>query len=83
MIEIHVKLYASLRRYRAGLAIGQSFACSVPESTTVGTLFGEVLGLPAEEVAIVLVNGVNRPREHPLSQGDSVSLWPPIAGGVA
>lgn len=83
MIEVHVKLYASLRRYRPGLAIGQPFACRIPESTTVGALYGEVLRLPATEVAIVLVNGVSRPREYPLSQGDSVSLWPPIAGGAA
>jgi len=78
---VHVKLYASLRRYRPELTLGQSFACSVPDDTTTGRLFAEVLGLPPEEVAIALVNGLHSDREHPLNDGDTVALWPPIAGG--
>ncbi len=81
MIEVHVKLYASLRRYRPGLAIGQSFTCLVLGGTTVGGLSGEVLRLPPEEVAIALVNGTHCPRECQLNDGDHVALWPPIAGG--
>ena len=40
------------------------------------------LRLPNAEVAIVLVNGVHSERERPLSDGDQVALWPPIAGGA-
>jgi molybdopterin converting factor small subunit len=80
---VHVKLYASLRRYRPGLALGESFACSAPDDTTVGRLFSEVLGLPAAEVAIALVNGMRSDWERRLNNGDTVALWPPIAGGVA
>lgn len=79
---VHVKLYASLRRYRPGLALGQSFACTVVEGITVGRLISDVLQLPADEVAISLVNGVYQNREHPLSGGDHIALWPPVAGGV-
>ena len=79
---VHVKLYASLRRYRPGLALGQSFPCTVPDDTTIGRLFAEVLGLPPAEMAIALVNGRYSDREHPLNDGDTVALWPPIAGGA-
>jgi sulfur-carrier protein len=79
---VHVKLYASLRRYRPELTLGQSFACCVPDDTTTGRLFAEVLGLPPDEVAIALVNGLYSDREHQLNDGDMVALWPPIAGGA-
>jgi len=82
MIEVRVKLYAGLRRYRPGLAIGQSFPCSVPEGTIVGHLFDHI-GVPSTIVAIILVNGIQSDREHRLRDGDKVALWPPIAGGGA
>jgi sulfur-carrier protein len=80
-MEIQVKLFASLRRYRPGLSIGQAIQCSVPERATVGQLLNEALSLPPAEVAIVLVNGLPRDRDFALANGDSVALWPPIAGG--
>ncbi len=79
---VHVKLYASLRRYRPEIALGQSFQCALPDETTVGYLIGDALGLPSQEVAIALVNGMYSDRERPLKDGDGVALWPPIAGGA-
>jgi molybdopterin converting factor small subunit len=79
---VHVKLFASLRRYRPGPALGQAFACNVPDDATVEQLVGEVLHLPAGEVAISLVNGVYQKRGYRLTDGDHVALWPPIAGGA-
>ena len=81
MIRVHVKLYANLRRYRPDLGIGETFDCDIADGTTVAGLSGEVLGLAREEVAIVLVNGVQCDREHRLGAGDLVALWSPIAGG--
>ena len=81
MIRVHIKLYANLRRYRPELAIGETFACDVPDDTTVARLSGEILGMPREEVAIALVNGVQREGTHGLRDADQVALWPPIAGG--
>jgi molybdopterin converting factor small subunit len=78
---IRVKLYASLRRYRPEIALGQSFPCALPDKATVENLIADALGLPSQEVAIMLVNGVYSDRERPLKDGDQVALWPPIAGG--
>ena len=78
---VHVKLYASLRRYRPEVGLGQPFLCAVPDDATVGQLALEILRLPSEEAAITLVNGVYQSRAHHLSDGDTVAVWPPIAGG--
>lgn len=78
---VHVKLYASLRRYRPQVGLGQTFPCSVPDDTTLRRLIFDVLSLPAPEVKIMLVNGVQSDLEAQLREGDSVALWPPIAGG--
>ena len=80
---VHVKLYASLRRYRPEIALGHSFPCALAdEATTVGHLIVDTLGLPSQEVAIALVNGMYSDRGRPLKDGDQVALWPPIAGGA-
>jgi sulfur-carrier protein len=80
-MEIQVKLFAGLRRYRPGLSVGQAINCTVPERATVAQLLSEALNLPTAEVAIVLVNGQPRERDFALANGDLVALWPPIAGG--
>jgi molybdopterin synthase sulfur carrier subunit len=80
-MDVTVKLFAALRRYRPGLALGQAFPCSLPEQATVADLISEALGVPPQEVAIILVNGQQRDRGCTLRSGDTVGLWPPIAGG--
>lgn len=82
MIDVQVKLYASLRRYRPGVALGQAFTCTVTEGTSVAQLVAETLELPPDVVAIVLVNGIQHSPEYPLSAGDQVALFPPVAGGA-
>ena len=80
MITVHVKLFATLRRVRPNLALGQSFAVALPEGATVADLIGE-LGLPEEEVKLVFVNATYRERDHVLSDGDEVGIFPPVGGG--
>ncbi|MFQ5857123.1 MAG: MoaD/ThiS family protein [Anaerolineae bacterium] len=81
MMEVHVKLYASLRRYAPEQPLGEAFTCSLPEGATVEHLMTEVLHLPPDVVAIVLVNGIRSEPQHRLSAGDEVVLFPPMAGG--
>ena len=68
--------------FEVAFALGQPFSFTVPDDMTVERLFSEALGLPPAEVAIALVNGVHSDRQRRLSEGDTVSLWPPIAGGA-
>jgi molybdopterin converting factor small subunit len=52
----------------------------VPEGATVRTL-AESLGLPLDLVRIIAVNGQQVDLAEPLSDGDSVYIFPPAFGG--
>jgi molybdopterin synthase sulfur carrier subunit len=80
MITVHVKLFATLRRYRPGLDLGEAFPVELPEGSTVGDLV-QRLGLPGEEVKIVFVNALFRDRAHVLADGDELGIFPPVGGG--
>jgi molybdopterin converting factor small subunit len=53
---------------------------AVPEGATVRTL-AESLGLPLDLVRIITVNGQQVGLEEPLSEGDTVYVFPPAFGG--
>lgn len=80
MIQVQVSLYATLRKYRPEIGHGQSFAVGLPAGSTVKDLLQE-LGIPQEEMKQTFVNGVIRAAEYRLADGDSVGVFPPIAGG--
>ncbi len=80
MITVHVKLFATLRRYSPGLKIGQALPVELPDGATVGHLLQQ-LGLPPAEVKMVFVNGIVRERDHPLAPGDELGIFPPVGGG--
>ena len=56
----------------------------VPEGTPIARII-EPFGLPEKLVHLVLVNGVYVPPAERLSfvpkEGDTLAIWPPIAGG--
>jgi molybdopterin synthase sulfur carrier subunit len=80
LVTIQVKLFATLRHYRPGLEIGESFAVELPQGATIADLIRE-LGLPDEEVKIIFVNALFRERDYVLADGDQVGIFPPIGGG--
>ena len=74
-MEVVVRLFASLQKYR----LGQD-RVELEDGTTVED-FLQRAGIPLSEVAIVLVNGKHVNSEQSLSDGETLSLFPPIAGG--
>ena len=74
-MELEIKLFASLRKFNPELE-----KIEVDDGITVLELF-EKAGIPASEVAIVLVNGRNAKLDQPLQDGETVAAFPPIAGG--
>ncbi len=80
MIAVRVKLFATLRRHYPDLGIGEAMEVELPDGATVGQLM-ERLGLPADQVKVVFVNGVVRGEDHPLADGDEVGIFPPVGGG--
>jgi molybdopterin converting factor small subunit len=80
MITVHAKLFATLRRYRPDVKIGEPLPVELPDDATVGQLI-EHLGLPENEVKVVFVNFLARDRDHVLAEGDEVGIFPPVGGG--
>ena len=74
-MELEIKLFASLRKFNPELE-----KIEVDDGITVLELF-EKAGIPASEVAIVLVNGRHAKLDQPLLDGETVAVFPPIAGG--
>ncbi len=74
-MEIEVRLFASLRKYA-----NDKSRIEIEDGADVSD-FMERIGVPPDEVSIILVNGRHAPQDQPLKDGEAVSLFPPIAGG--
>lgn len=83
-MKITFKLFASLRDYLPQGSSNYILELDVPEGTTPSDLALQYQ-LPAKLVHLVLVNGHYIPPEKrastPLTEGDVLAIWPPIAGG--
>lgn len=82
-MEIEVKLYGQLRRYRPPDASGaphHAFKFMLTAGSTAVTLAAQ-LGIPDGFVNAVAVNSQVADPDTVLQTGDQVSLFPPAAGG--
>ncbi|MBM4430762.1 MAG: hypothetical protein FJ026_10520, partial [Chloroflexi bacterium] len=52
---VQVRLYATLRRYRPEVKLGESLPMELPEGSTVGQLIAR-LGIPTRVVKNIFVN---------------------------
>lgn len=77
-MKVHVDLYVNLKKYAP---TGESsFEIELESGATVKAVL-EVLKIPAEEKAIVLINGRNADESNPLKEKDTITLYSPISGG--
>jgi molybdopterin converting factor small subunit len=74
-MEIEVRLFAGLRQFAQ-----QNEKIELDDGKKVSDLL-ERLGIPPSKVAIILVNGRHAEQDQPLQDGETVSLFPAIAGG--
>jgi molybdopterin converting factor small subunit len=74
-MNVEVRLFATLRRGRFNRQV-----VDVPQGSTVTDVCRR-LAIGLNEVAIVLVNGLEAPRERELVSGDTLSLFPGVGGG--
>lgn len=72
---IDVKVFATLRQGRE-----KAYSLSAEEFSTAGDILA-FLNIPAEDVAILLINGFHSTPAANVKDGDVVSLFPPCAGG--
>ena len=79
-MRVHVKLFATLRRYVKSAVYGVPLEVDLDEGATIADLVHH-LNLPAEEVKLAFVNARARPDDWRLEQGDEVGIFPPVGGG--
>jgi molybdopterin converting factor small subunit len=77
---LQVKLFATLRQFASGYDPHQGLALDVLPGTTVAQVIRE-LGLPPEDVTLILVDGVHRQPDYALQGHERVAFFPPIGGG--
>jgi len=79
MMQVNVKLFASLRDPYPEIPIGQPMTVSLSDNATLADLI-DSLNLPT--VKIIFVNGVpHADRNLPLQHHDDIAVFPPLAGG--
>ena len=80
MMQVRVKLFATLARTLSNVAPGTPVDIEVADGATLADLVN-LLKLPHEEVKVFFVNGRARPIDWPLESGDEVGMFPLVAGG--
>ena len=79
-MKIKLKLFATFREYLPEGNDGHSIMLEQDENTNVDSVLLR-LKLPADIPKIILVNGVQKTANEMLHDGDTLSIFPPIAGG--
>ncbi|ACB84411.1 MoaD/ThiS family protein [Natranaerobius thermophilus] len=79
MANIEVRCYATLREY-----LPQGAEAGVYQYETAKHTIGEIvdeLGLPREDLHLIIKNGINVDLEETVEDGDRIGFFPPIGGG--
>lgn len=83
-MQLTFKLYASLADYLPAGAVNNAVQIEVDPDSSLDSLLRR-FGVPREMAHLVLVNGVYQGAEERarpvLKEGDTVAVWPPVAGG--
>jgi sulfur carrier protein ThiS len=83
-MHVTIKLYATLTDYLPAGSRNNRVEAELEDKTTIVAALAP-FSLPSKLVHLVLVNGVFIPPEardySTLQEGDTLAVWPPIAGG--
>ena len=81
MINVTVRLYATLRKYTPhNNKPGEPFRVSLPEGSRLADLIA-FLGLPSQETKQAFIRSRRQGEDYVLQDGDDIAIFPPIAGG--
>jgi len=84
VLKITLKLFAGLAEYLPDGAYRNSVEVALDSEKSISQVI-EQFNVPSEEAHLVLVNGVycaptDRDQKK-LKEGDTLAIWPPVAGG--
>ena len=80
VMAVRLILAATLRKYVPGYNGETGHVVSVEPGTTVDGL-SRLLGIPAEEVMLVMIDGVTAGKDATLAGNERVALFPAVGGG--
>jgi sulfur carrier protein ThiS len=80
MMNVRLKLFATLCQYLPPGTRGSACDVEVPADTQVGNLLAQ-FGVPEKESMVILVNGRDSVPDRILQDGDVVAVFSAIAGG--
>jgi molybdopterin converting factor small subunit len=79
-MKIEIALYATLSQYLPAGATNRKAVIDVRDGATVREVMTQ-LGIPQDLPNILLVNGRQAPEHTALKDGETLSIFPPLAGG--
>jgi len=79
-VKIYVKLFALLRQHHPGPNRSEPIVVELSEGATAADLV-PVLNLPDKLVRHAFINNQQKTLDTALADGDTVNLFPPVAGG--
>lgn len=79
-MKVEVVVFATLRRFMPELKLGGSQLVEVKPGTTMAALRDQ-LGLPADEVRVIMRNHLQTELNDEVQDGDRIAFIPPVAGG--
>ncbi len=79
-MHIEVVVFATLRKYLPDLKLGETRPLELPPGTTICQV-RDMLGLPANEVKVVMRNNRQAELNDVLQDGDRIAFIPAAGGG--
>jgi molybdopterin synthase sulfur carrier subunit len=80
-VQVKVKLFATLRKYLPEAGSSGAGTVELPEGATIRELVKK-LEIPEPLARLVMVDGQHVPDlDQKLEDGQTVSIFPPVAGG--
>jgi molybdopterin synthase sulfur carrier subunit len=76
LLKVNVKLFASVRKFSRK----ENLEINIKEDSSVKDLLSKI-GIPEDEPVLVIVNEYTQGKETMLQDGDTLCLFPIIAGG--
>lgn len=80
ILKVEVRVFATLRKYLPELAVGEPKYLELSEGTNFADLCAQ-LGLPAEEVKVIMRNGLQTEPDELVADGDRIAYIPAVGGG--
>ena len=81
---VNLKLYGPFSNLLPADAVQNQITLEVADDQTAGGLL-DAHNVPREACHLMLINGVYSPpadaNDVPLKDGDTLAVWPPVAGG--